>query len=348
MRKTMRRYGRTIAAALMVTTTVLVLGGCGSGSTMPTANQGNAIETDVQRGQNGAALITISGTGENGSKTVTFTVPADADSLLLNAEGQTSGSLVYTLTAPNSTRPLASLNNGQADLGGLAASPTDTPVTRALGKALEDYVGEAPAEMTDAEIEAMATRLKAEPIPEELQQLAERRWDEIPVNSGRPSSGRQEDSIPGNLLVLKPQPGEWTLTVEVEGVKTHFLGQLLVWPKAGIDESGFNEMLRNSGVSATSRGWWGNSFVRWVYNRIQNAMLANLWDGIWIILTSPPPFNYVAATVVWLAKAYGAWVALNWLRNQLISRDAETVAWLNPVPTINHDRSDPVGRRMVA
>lgn len=346
MRKAMRRYGKTIAVTLMVSTATLLLGGCGSGNATPTGNQKSAIETNVQRGQNGAALTTIIGTGADGIKTVKFTVPADAESITVNADSNASGRLVYKLTAPNSSQPAASLQNGQADLSGLAESPSNTPVTKAMETALQALVGDVPANMTAAEIEATATRLKATPIPDELRQLAERRWAEIPVNSGKPATGRQEASNPGNLMVLKPQAGEWTLSVEASGVGHAFQGQALVWPKAGIDESGFNEMLQSSGISATSRGWWGNSIVRWVYNRIQNAMLANLWDGLWIILTSPPPFNYLSATVVWLAKAYGAWVALNWLRNQLISREVTPTAWMGTMPEISGIRAG--GRRLMA
>lgn len=196
-------------------------GGCGAGQPpggAETAEDG--VIAAVGAGGEGAAFANHNGT-QSWTQTSTLTVPAGARQLFIGSEPGTDNpdldGAQVKLTSPDGTQTIT-LADGAVTCSGLPQQALTAPATDAALQAhLEALAGELPQEPTDADWLGLSARmargdttLPALPdgVLDEVANQGEQ-WDQAEgVVAG------EGDRTPSNgLLVVGPQPGQWTMEV---------------------------------------------------------------------------------------------------------------------------------------
>lgn len=333
------RRRRSLALLLVITTTSLTLTACGGATSAavgdPPGTSGGRITTKVASGDRGTRLATLAGTDEDATA-ITLDVPVGARMLVLQSEGHDTigfagGRLSAALVAPSGDEPIVTLTNGSPDLSRLAPSPDLTVLAEQFDAEIDAVVGTGRSnEVTEEEALAAAAELANRPLSPQVQARFDEVWQALPVNSGQLAVAERQQLAepPGGLVVLKPEPGPWTVRVAASGAVAPFEVQVLVVPEQGFDLDELGQLLGELGIH-DGRGLWRGP-VPYVFGLLRIYLAYHDYRGLLVAMLTCAPMAFLAYSVVWLVKNVGQDYAMNWLERQLRSRDVAVLPYDAP------------------
>lgn len=310
---------RKMAFGLLVSMTAMLLSACGSGHVAPTVASSNPNGATTRTSPAGGLALDLEGQPGATDSSYRFDVPEGAPMLVVRT-GETVqpapvADLTVTVTPEASETVAVGLTEGVPTEQGLAELPVSPTVQAALDADVVGITGQTSENLpplTEAISDAVGRQLvQAEPSATVQTALTDY-VEALPQNAGATAEvHRQQLPATGATMIVKPQPGSWTLTLRGEPVTPYHV-QVVVLPQGPLSDGELAELV--GGVTdADGRGYYRSPWS-WLYWTARGIYMARGWWALIVFVWSNPPLLGLLAVIRAYISPYSysdrAWDAL--------------------------------------